>query len=119
MNKTWLAPPIILKGQNVDLIPLEKEHFKDLYTATSDKQLWELIPTDCSDKEIFTKTHNAFGREKQLKKSVLPLKAYFEKTKYKIMGTTWNAAYFSILDDERETAKHKILTQIEEKTTNP
>lgn len=202
MNKTWFTHPVILKGQNVDLIPLEKEHFEDLYSAASDKQLWELIPTDCSDKATFIKAYNSalserkkgneypfviyhksskkligstrffeiypehkkleigwtwiikefwgttinfecklllltfcFGELKtnrvQLKtkdtnfrsrKAIEKIGATFEgilrKDRIQDDGTTRNAAYFSILDDEWEIAKHKILTQIEEKTTN-
>lgn len=47
MKKNWITQPTILTGQIVDLIPLEKEHFEELYIAASDKELWQLIPTDC------------------------------------------------------------------------
>ncbi len=58
MNKTWIQHPTILKGQTVDLIPLEKDHFEELFIAASDKKLWELIPTDCSDREKFEIAYN-------------------------------------------------------------
>lgn len=38
-------------------MPLEKEHFEALYAAAADKELWDLIPTDCSDRTVFYKTY--------------------------------------------------------------
>ena len=54
MKEPWIKHPTILSGPTVDLIPLSKEHFEELYLAASDKTLWELIPTDCSIRENFT-----------------------------------------------------------------
>lgn len=53
MEQAWINHPTILKGSVIDLIPLEKEHLESLYKAACDKELWELIPTDCSIKEKF------------------------------------------------------------------
>ncbi|PWN71266.1 hypothetical protein C1631_001175 [Chryseobacterium phosphatilyticum] len=44
MKEKWITYPLILEGITVDLISLDKEYFEKLYTAASDKELWELIP---------------------------------------------------------------------------
>lgn len=57
MKEKWIPYPTILEGKTVELIPLEKEHFEALYAAAADKELWDLIPTDCSDRTVFYKTY--------------------------------------------------------------
>ncbi|WP_407483037.1 GNAT family N-acetyltransferase [Elizabethkingia meningoseptica] len=200
MKHQWIAHPTILEGSVIDLIPLEREHLEELYTAAADKDLWALIPTDCSDKETFYKTYefalseretgnqypfvirhtqtnkligstrlfeiypsdkkleigwtwitkDYWGTNVNLECKLLLLGFCFEtlkanrvqlKTKDtnfrsrkaiekiggtfegilrkdKVLrdGTTRNAAYYSILDDEWNNARIKILEQIKEKT---
>ena len=53
MTEFWINHPIVLRGEIIRLIPLEMEHFEELYKAASDKKLWEIIPTDCSQYEKF------------------------------------------------------------------
>lgn len=199
MNKHWIFHPTILKGHTVDLLPLEKKHFKELFIAASDKNLWEFIPSDCSDKEKFqnvydlalserkkgnqypfviyhkeskkiigsTRLFEIFPKDKKLeigwtwvikdywqttvnlecklllltfcfeslktnrvqlktsdinirsRKAIEKIGGKFEgilrKDKIQDNGTTRNAVYFSILDDEWFDVKSKILSQIEEK----
>lgn len=199
MTKQWITHPTILKGTSVDLIPLEKLHFEELFAAASDKELWKLLPTDCSEKETFYRAYNFalterekgtqypfvilhkatnklvgstrlfeiypddkkleigwtwiikqfWGTEINLECKYLLLTYCFEtlnanrvqlKTKDTNMrsrkaiekiggvfegilrkeriqsdGTTRNAAYYSILDDEWGEAKQKIISQIAEK----
>lgn len=199
MEEKWISYPTILEGTNVELIPLEKEHFEELYAAAADKDLWTLIPTDGTDKAIFyqnyelalseretekqypfvirhKKTRKLIGSTRffeiypadkkleigwtwitkefwgtsvnleckllllthcfevlktnrvQLKtkdnnfrsrKAIEKIGGVFEgilrKDKIQNDGTTRNAAYYSILDDEWEAAKQKIETQIREK----
>jgi RimJ/RimL family protein N-acetyltransferase len=199
MNGSWISHPTILKGTIVDLIPLEKVHFEELYKAASDKELWELVPIDCSIKSNFidayslslverdkgkeypfvifhkstskiigsTRFFEIFPEHKKLeigwtwitkeywgtavnlgcklllltfcfeklkanrvqlktkdtnhrsRKAIEKIGAKFEgilrRDKIQQDGTTRNAAYYSILDDEWETAKLKILTQLDEK----
>ncbi|AZA76364.1 N-acetyltransferase [Chryseobacterium sp. G0186] len=199
MKEKWIAYPIILEGPNVDLIPLEKEHFEELYLAASDKELWELIPTDCSDKALFYQnyehalsereagnqypfvirhkqtgqligstrffeiypsdrkleigwtwiikkfwgtsinleskllllTHcfevlktnrvqlktkdNNFRSRKAIEKIGGVFEGILRKDRVLSDGTTRNAAYYSILDDEWDSARLKIETQIKEK----
>ncbi|MDE3253729.1 MAG: GNAT family N-acetyltransferase [Bacteroidota bacterium] len=57
MNQHWIGHPTILTGEHVQLVPLAAEHFEELYKAASDKKLWELIPTDCSERENFDKAY--------------------------------------------------------------
>ena len=199
MIKNWIEHPTVLNGTTVDLIPLEKEHFIELFRAASDKDLWKLIPTDCSNREKFDIAYN-FALDERQKGSQYPFVIYYKPAK-KIIGstrlfeifpkdkkleigwtwiikefqgtdvnlecklllltfcfdklkanrvqlktkdtnyrsrkaiekiggvfegilrkdriqddgTTRNAAYYSILDDEWETAKNKILLQLNEK----
>ncbi|UCA60406.1 GNAT family N-acetyltransferase [Chryseobacterium rhizoplanae] len=199
MTEKWILHPTILEGTHVELIPLEKEHFEELYAAAADKDLWTLIPTDGSDKAIFYKnyklalserdngnqypfvirhketqkligstrffeiypsdkkleigwtwiTKEFWGSSVNLECKLLLLTYCFEvlkanrvqlktkddnlrsrkaiekiggvfegilrKDKIQNDGTTRNAAYYSILDDEWNTAKQKIETLIKEK----
>lgn len=199
MTEKWILHPTILEGTHVELIPLEKEHFEELYAAAADKDLWTLIPTDGSDKAIFYKnyklalserdngnqypfvirhketqkligstrffeiypsdkkleigwtwiTKEFWGSSVNLECKLLLLTYCFEvlktnrvqlktkddnlrsrkaiekiggvfegilrKDKIQNDGTTRNAAYYSILDDEWNTAKQKLETLIKEK----
>jgi RimJ/RimL family protein N-acetyltransferase len=199
MKNNWINHPTILKGEKVDLIPLEKEHFEKLFEAASDKQLWELIPIDCSKKENFinaytfalnerekenqypfviihkstdeiigsTRFFEIYPKDKKLeigwtwiikkywgtevnfeckllllthcfevlqtrrvqiktdqnnlrsRKAIEKIGGQFEgilrKDKIKENGESRSAAYYSIIDDEWETAKQKIIEQIEAK----
>lgn len=57
MKEKWIPYPTILEGTAIELVPLEKEHFEELYIAAADKELWELLPADCSDRTVFHKTY--------------------------------------------------------------
>ncbi|AZA89189.1 Putative ribosomal N-acetyltransferase YdaF [Chryseobacterium nakagawai] len=202
MKEKWISHPTILEGANVELIPLEKEHFEELYSAGADKDLWALIPTDGSDKEIFyqnyefalserenenqypfvirhketqkligsTRFFEIYPSDKKLeigwtwitkefwgtsvnlecklllltycfdvlktnrvqlktkdnnlrsRKAIEKIGGVFEgilrKDKIQNDGSTRNAAYYSILDDEWEAAKQKIETLIREKESS-
>jgi RimJ/RimL family protein N-acetyltransferase len=86
MKEPWIIHPTILNGQTVDLIPLEKEHFEELYLAASDKKLWELIPTDCSILEKFTAAYTTALTERE-KGNHYPFIIYHKQTQ-KIIGST-------------------------------
>jgi RimJ/RimL family protein N-acetyltransferase len=49
----WIPYPLVLEGNTVKLVPLEEHHLEELYKASSDKELWRLVPTDCSDRDTF------------------------------------------------------------------
>src|SRR5690349_8524112 len=86
MDKYWIQHPVLLKGKTVDLLPLEKEHFEELYIAAADKELWKLIPTDCSVKEKFDTAYN-FALSEREKGSQYPFVIYHKEHK-KIIGST-------------------------------
>lgn len=86
MKAPWITHPTILQGQTVDLRPLEKEHFEELYLAASDKKLWELIPTDCSIRENFTAAYTTALTERE-KGNHYPFIIYHKQTQ-KIIGST-------------------------------
>ncbi len=46
MKEPWIKHPIILSGRFVELIPLQESHLDDLFSAASDKTLWEHVPID-------------------------------------------------------------------------
>lgn len=200
MKKRWISYPTLLEGTNVELIPLEKEHFEELYLAASDKDLWELIPTDCSERNAFNENYeralseretenqypfvirhketgkligstrffeiypadrkleigwtwitkefwgttinlecklllltycfevlktnrvqlktkdNNFRSRKAIEKIGGVFEGILRKDRVLSDGTTRNAAYYSILDDEWNSARLKIEKQIREKT---
>ncbi|REC63801.1 N-acetyltransferase [Chryseobacterium pennae] len=202
MKEQWISHPIILEGTTIELIPLEKEHFEELYAAAADKDLWTLIPTNASDKTIFyqnyefslserengnqypfvirhketqqligsTRFFEIYPSDKKLeigwtwitkdfwgttvnlecklllltfcfeilktnrvqlktkdnnfrsRKAIEKIGGVFEgilrKDKIQNDGSTRNAVYYSILDDEWKAAKQKIEAQIREKETS-
>jgi len=86
MIEQWIQHPTSLVGQMVDLIPLEKEHFEELFLAASDKRLWEFIPTNCSEKEKFY-TIYSIALEEREKGNHYPFIIYHKVSK-KIIGST-------------------------------
>ncbi|OYU95213.1 MAG: GNAT family N-acetyltransferase [Bacteroidetes bacterium B1(2017)] len=53
----WIKHPLSLKGQLVELIPLEKFHFEELAALAANKKIWEFLPSDCSNAEVFIKEY--------------------------------------------------------------
>jgi RimJ/RimL family protein N-acetyltransferase len=86
MKAHWINHPTILTGETVELVPLEKEHFEELDLAAADKNLWELIPTDCSNRETFENAYN-FALTEREKGNQYPFVIFHKETK-KIIGST-------------------------------
>jgi RimJ/RimL family protein N-acetyltransferase len=86
MKNNWINHPILLKGDEIELLPLEKEHLEDLFLAAANKEIWELTSVNYSVKEIFYPNfHNAMNdREKGI---VYPF-VIVHKHSNKIIGTT-------------------------------
>jgi len=84
----WIKHPTILKGQLVDLLPLERQHFEELYLAAADKKLWELIPVDCSDRERFMSVYDTALAERE-KGNHYPFVIYYKETGRIIGSTRW------------------------------
>jgi RimJ/RimL family protein N-acetyltransferase len=86
MPELWITHPTILHGESVDLIPLEKQHFGELYVAASDKKLWEFIPLNCSVKDTFEMAYNIALEERE-KGNQYPFVIYHKQTK-ELIGST-------------------------------
>jgi len=84
----WIKHPTILKGQMVDLLPLERQYFDELYLAAADKKLWELIPVDCSDRERFMSVYDTALAERE-KGNHYPFVIYHKETGRIIGSTRW------------------------------
>ena len=97
MTESWIQHPTILNGETVELVPLEKSHFEELYAAASDKKLWELIPVDCSKLETFNTVYNAALLERE-KGNQYPFVILHKKTK-EIIGST---RYFEIFPADKK-----------------
>ncbi len=86
MAEPWIKHPTILKGETVDLIPVEMEHFDALFEAASDKELWKYIPSDCSVRETFNKSYSAAIQDRE-NGTNYPFIIYNKQTG-KIIGST-------------------------------
>jgi RimJ/RimL family protein N-acetyltransferase len=97
MKSNWINHPVILKGDEIELLPLEKEHLEDLFLAASNKEIWELTSVDYSVEEIFyPNLNNAMnGREKG---TVYPF-IIVHKHSNKIIGTT---RFLEIYPDDKK-----------------
>jgi RimJ/RimL family protein N-acetyltransferase len=85
-TEPWIKHPVIIKGRTIDLIPLEKIHFEELFKAASDKKLWELIPTDCSERSRFDETYTVALLDREIGKQY-PFIIYHKASK-KLIGST-------------------------------
>jgi RimJ/RimL family protein N-acetyltransferase len=86
MENKWITHPTILKGTQLELHPLEKEHFDQLFSAAADEELWRLIPTDCSKREAFDIAYN-FALAERDKGNQYPFVIYHKETKA-LIGST-------------------------------
>ena len=97
MKPNWISHPTILKGVSVDLIPLEEEHLEELCIAASDKELWEHIPTNGSDKSAFYRAYH-FALAEREKENQYPFAIRHKKTN-QLIGST---RLFEIYPDDRK-----------------
>jgi RimJ/RimL family protein N-acetyltransferase len=86
MKKFWIEHPTILKGQEIDLLPLEENHFNELLKAASDKRIWEFYVGDWSIPETFMKVYSASLRLRE-SGSEYPFVIFHKPTK-RIIGST-------------------------------
>ena len=86
MGKTWIEHPISLTGINVELLPLEEEHFDDLLVAAADKRIWEFYTGDWSVREKFLEIYSrALAAREEGKEYPFVI---FHKPSGKIIGST-------------------------------
>ncbi|TRX38908.1 GNAT family N-acetyltransferase [Flavobacterium sp. ZT3R18] len=86
MKGNWIDHPIILEGNEVELLPLEAAHLDDLFLAASNKEIWELTSVDYSVKEIFYPNFNNALNERD-SGNVYPF-VIIHKYSNTIIGTT-------------------------------
>jgi RimJ/RimL family protein N-acetyltransferase len=86
MQNNWITHPTILKGEQIELHPLEKEHFDALFSAAADEELWRLIPTDCSRRETFDQAYNIALTERD-KGNQYPFVIHHKESK-ELIGST-------------------------------
>jgi RimJ/RimL family protein N-acetyltransferase len=86
MSKVWIEHPVVLKGQQVELLPLEEKHFDKLFEAASDKRIWQFYTGDWSVRETFLKIYNGSLRRRE-KGAEYPF-VIFHIPSQKIIGST-------------------------------
>ena len=65
MAKNWIEHPVILRGKNIELRPLEPETLDELFSVAQDPEIWRLTSVDYSVRENFYPSFNSAlqGRE--------------------------------------------------------
>ncbi|MBW4362031.1 GNAT family N-acetyltransferase [Flavobacterium taihuense] len=86
MKDNWINHPVVLKGDEIVVLPLEKEHLQDLFRAASNKEIWELTSVDYSVEEIFYPNFNSAIKDRE-KGTAYPF-VIVHKDSNKIIGTT-------------------------------
>ncbi len=86
MKEIWIKHPIVLNGNIIDLIPLEKEHLNELFVAASNEEIWELTSVNYSAREIFYSSYNDAILDRANGK-VYPFIIFHKRAK-KIIGST-------------------------------
>lgn len=82
----WINSDTILKGDLVELIPLERNHFVELEQLAREMRIWEFIPIDMSTKDKCLQTFATAMLEKE-KGTQLPF-VIWNKQEKKIIGST-------------------------------
>lgn len=85
-TNNWIPHPTHLSGPLIELIPLEYAYFEELYAAAADKDLWGLVPTDCSLPENFQKAYSHSLTEREIGREYPFI--IFHKPTQKIIGST-------------------------------
>ena len=85
-NNNWVQHPLHLRGEMVDLIPLEKEHFTELIALANDARIWEFYPYDGTNPEkmLDVLTNALAAREKGTEYPFV----IFHKKENKIIGSS-------------------------------
>ena len=82
----WIKHPTILKGQLIDLIPMDESHFDELLILSQDKRIWEFYPVDGSNTEKLLIAYKNALIEKE-KGNHYPF-VIFHKETGKLIGST-------------------------------
>jgi RimJ/RimL family protein N-acetyltransferase len=69
LSAPWIAHPLSLAGQRVELCPVEEVHLDELFEVGRDREIWRLTSVDYSDPRIFYPNFAAALRERELGKA--------------------------------------------------
>ena len=86
MHCAWIKPNTILKGESVELLPLEEKHFNELEILARETSIWEFIPIDMNTTEKCFQVFSMAIKERE-KETQYPL-VIFHKKENKIIGST-------------------------------
>lgn len=65
MSASWLPHPLILRGQWIELHPVEQETLDELFEVGRDREIWRLTSVDYSDPQIFYPNFTAALRDRE------------------------------------------------------
>lgn len=84
--KNWISHPTQLAGENIDLLPLDKDHYAELQALAADKRIWEFYPYDASEPANFLNVFADALLERE-KGSQYPF-VIMQRSRQKIIGST-------------------------------
>ncbi|MDJ1468997.1 GNAT family N-acetyltransferase [Xanthocytophaga flava] len=79
-----IKTPLVLKGQMVELVSLDKAHFDTLEKLATEEKIWQFYPFDLANPEKFKATLPAALEERE-KGSQFPFTIFYKE---KIIGST-------------------------------
>lgn len=82
----WIKSNTVLKGELVELIPLEEIHFAELQDLAKEKKIWEFYPYDCENPTRFREILYLALKERD-KGNQFPF-VIFHKNENRIIGST-------------------------------
>ena len=82
----WIKSNTVLKGELVELIPLEEIHFAELQDLAKEKSIWEFYPYDCENPTRFRELLYMALKERD-KGNQFPF-VIFHKNENRIIGST-------------------------------
>ena len=82
----WIKSNSILKGELVELIPLDEIHFAELQDLAKEKSIWEFYPYDCENPTRFRELLHIALKERD-KGNQFPF-VIFHKNENRIIGST-------------------------------
>jgi RimJ/RimL family protein N-acetyltransferase len=82
----WINHPVVLEGEKVRLVPLDRAHFSDLLLAGSDEKIWEFVSINGADPAVLRK-HLESAALKRANGEQYPF-TVIEKQTGKVFGST-------------------------------
>lgn len=82
----WISHPTFLSGQDIDLVPLELNHFEEMNALAKDNRIWTHYVFDGTDSEQFRKKFEQSLTERE-NGTAYPF-GIFHKAQKKFVGST-------------------------------